>query len=62
MPETICTRLEFKWVLHQSTHNYLLEMITLLCLEIFSVTMVIKIKCKYTYLCESFCAAVDDCE
>ena len=42
MPEVICSRLEFKWVLHKSSHNWLFEMVTSQCFESFCVTAVIE--------------------
>jgi len=42
MPEVICSRLEMKWVLHKSSHNWLFEIVSVLCFESFCVTAVIE--------------------
>jgi len=42
MPEVICSRLEIKWALHKSSHNWLFEIVSVLFFKSFSVTVVIK--------------------
>jgi len=59
MSEVICSRMELKRVLHKSSHNWLFEVVTILCFESFCVTSLID---KYTYLYERFCATVYDSE
>jgi hypothetical protein len=53
MPDMIYSRVEFKWVLHKSTYNWLFKMFDVWCFERFCVTVVIKINLINIHICET---------